>query len=140
MDHYQVHREVPENGTFFEGARQKSPSGCELIDFQLRELYKTLQMDIVNNERLVTVCLNTSNEPVRILIPFMILSSNCGYKSRCLKCGGGEHCFKECTKYPKTEKINQPNSISCGAIRQHAISEGAQDSLSPVLTLLRVVI
>ncbi|GIY37995.1 hypothetical protein CDAR_528211 [Caerostris darwini] len=70
---YQVHKEVPENGTFFEGTRQKSPSGCELTDFQLRELYKTLQMDIVNNESLVTVCLNTSNEPVRILIPFMIL-------------------------------------------------------------------
>ncbi|GIZ03805.1 hypothetical protein CEXT_627541 [Caerostris extrusa] len=70
---YQVHREVPENGTFFEGTRQKSPSGCELIDFQLRELYKTLQMDNFNNERLVTVCLNTSNETVRILIPFIIL-------------------------------------------------------------------
>ncbi|GIY60712.1 hypothetical protein CDAR_257351 [Caerostris darwini] len=70
---YQVLRKVPENGTVFEGTRHKSPSGCELTAFQLRELYKTLQMNVVNNERLVTVCLNTSNEPVRILIPFMIL-------------------------------------------------------------------
>ncbi|GIY17281.1 hypothetical protein CEXT_804791 [Caerostris extrusa] len=184
---YQVHSEVPENGTVFEGTRHKSPSGCELTDFQLREWYKTLQMDIVNNERLVTVCLNTSNEPLHETITKQPLptwqlvltcckdsneilklnkllylrvkvekfderplathcfhcnychhsSSNSGYKSRCLKCVG-EHYLYGCT--PKTEKINQPTCISCGATPQLAVSEGAQDSLSPVLTLLRVIV